>query len=252
MADGTLAGGAPGPVPANEQLTRALTIATDADRTEVYRALLTGSVLVPTRSSAGSPASGPTFLAAQAADGRQILLGFSSAEALRAWPGDARTCTVMTGTELARQARAAGVGGVALDVGGEHPLYLGPTELDQLADGLLPARPGQVRGSVTHATRQVRPSMARWPAGVVALVRDAAADPSVEHAYLFDLAYAGGEPSPAVGFRFGAGGRDAVDRVMVRLADGLRHAVPAGDRVDLVVLDDDLHDAVRGIVQPVA
>lgn len=238
--------------PRNQPLARALAGASiGGDRHDAYRALLPGPVLVPTAPRGGEPPGMPPLLAVQLPRGGPALLGFTSVEALREWSGRIRSFTVMSGAELSHQARAARAVGVVIDAGSAHEMQLEPFELDQLADGLTPLPPGEVHGQLTHATRRIRPSTARWPESAEEAVRAAAGRDGVEQAYLFDIAYNDGEPQPAVGVRFGAAASPGtVDAVMTELAGRLQERLPADVRVDLVVLDDSLHEAVRDLVAP--
>ncbi|HEU0086927.1 MAG TPA: SseB family protein [Pseudonocardiaceae bacterium] len=238
--------------PSNQHLAQALTeFSAGGDRGAVYRALIPGPVLVPTTRREGQSAAMPSLLAVQIPGGGPALLGFTSVQALREWSRQARSFTVMSGTELAHQARAARAEAVVLDPGGGRELHLAPFELDQLADGLVPVPPGEVQGQLTHATRRVRKTAARWPPAAEAAVRTAARRDGVEHAYLFDLAHNDGEFHPAIGLRFRAGEPpEAIDEILTGLARELQQHLPAEVWVDLVVLDDRLFEAVREIASP--
>jgi len=238
--------------PSNQRLAQALTeISDDGDRRDAYRALLPGPVLVPTTRREEESVGIPSLLAVQSARGRPALLGFTSVQALREWSGRARSFTVMSGTELAHQARAARAEGVVLDAGSDHEMQLEPFELDQLADGLAPVRPGEVQGQSTHATRHIRAGEARWPEAAIAAVRVATSRDKVEHAYLFDIAYNDGEFHPAVGLRFRIReSAEDIDEIMTGLARELPRCLPADVQVDIVVLDDSLYEAVRDIASP--
>lgn len=238
--------------PANHQLAQALAeVHAGGQRRDVYRVLLPGSVLVPITAADQDQAGMPSLLAVQSPDGRSVLLGFSSVEALRGWSDRVRSFIVMSGIELVHQACALATESVVLDACSDHAMHLASFELEQLADGLAPVGPGEVRSQLTHATRRIRPSQVRWPQAARVAVRAAADQNEVEQAYLFDIAYHDGQFQPAVGLRFRLKeATGTIDPVMTRLASELQQNLPTDIRVDLVVLDDNLYEAVRHIVSP--
>jgi len=166
MTDPTIIPRSAAKAPRNHRLAQALAgVSIGADWQDVYRALLPGPVLVPTAPRGDEPTDMPSLLAVRFPGG-QALLGFTSVETLRVWSGRVRSFTVMSGTELSHQARAARAGGIVIDAGSDHEIHLEPFELDQLADGLAPVRPGEIQGQTTHAARRIWPSQDGGPSSL--------------------------------------------------------------------------------------
>jgi type III secretion system (T3SS) SseB-like protein len=220
-----------------------------AGRDGVYAALLAGRVLVPATRAAGGPSGSPALLRLAGSDS-EVLLGFSSRQAIEVWSGEFASYVVLPGRDLAKVARASRAAAVVLDAGGAGELTLVPGELDQLADGRMPAQPGNPAPSLAHASRRVRPTQAAWPPEAVAAIEQVGTRPEVSASYLFDVAYDDGDPMPAVGLRFSGDGPATVGEIMTELSQRLAALLPRGATADLIAVDDDLLAGLHGRVAP--
>ncbi len=215
--------------PRNTALAEALAASVDRPvkaRQAVYQALLSGVALVP--AVRGSPAERAAVAVFPTPEGGQELIGFSGVDALRTWSREARTFVAIPGDELARLARRHQVDGVLLNPASASAMSLAPTELDMLADGLIPSAYGSAAATVAWPrSRQIQPTHFAYPDAAVEHLRDPVrGQPDVEAVHLLDIAYGGGEPIPTVAVRF-APVTDS-EALLQEIAESVAAALPRG------------------------
>lgn len=234
--------------PRNPRLLEAMRLAAErgdrAGLVAVLQLLREAPLVVPTLHD---PSSGePRHRAIQTEDG-PVFLAFTDLDALRAWDPEAREWAVMVGKDLATAALEWDAARVTVNPSGPAPGDVLPGDLAWVASGQAPPEaPGGPPPPDPSELRLRAPSEQPDPALVEALRAGVDGIESVRELYLVEDGRTG---NPVVGMVVEP--RSEAAAAAAVLGELVRPHVPAGQPLDLVVLDEARRVEVARLVDPI-
>jgi SseB protein N-terminal domain/SseB protein C-terminal domain len=234
--------------PRNPRLLEAMRLAAErgdrAGLVAVLQLLRQAPLVVPTLHD---PSSGePRHRAIQTEDG-PVFLAFTDLDALRAWDPEVREWAVMIGKDLAAAALEWDAARVAVNPSGPAPGDVLPADLAWVAAGEAPPEaPGGPPPPDPSELRLRAPSEQPDPALVEALRAGVDGIESLRELYLVEDGRTG---NPVVGMVVEPRSEAAAAAAVV--GELVRPHVPAGEPLDLVVLDEARRADVARLVDPI-
>jgi len=232
-----------------EAQMRALAQGAEAARLAAfYAALLKSRLLLPTpglegqgfalgRAHVAGEDTTIRFVTRRDAEGRRVLLVFTSDAAVRAWRPAGCDTILLGARDLFTMAVGAGMYSAVLNPAGPAGGAISHGALVSLADGVVPAADGDPAGArrVESGRITLEAPAAPPPARLVERVRaQLAASPSIRAAYFVRVRVNDGEPGTALALELDAGA--APDAVIPPFLTAVQSAVPDGESVDVLPL----------------
>lgn len=216
-----------------------------------YTALLDSRLLLPTPGLAAQGlAGGQTFVAGaetsirfvaqRDAEGRGVLLAFTSAAAVTAWRPVGCDTLALGARDLFAMAVRAGLHSAVLNPKGPAGGAIAHAALLSLAEGIVPAADGDPTGARRVETGRItlEAPAAPPPAPLVERVRaQLAAAPAIVAVYFVLARIGDGEPHAMLALELAGGA--AADVVSPPFVRGMQGALPAGEYLDVLPLGAD-------------
>jgi SseB protein N-terminal domain/SseB protein C-terminal domain len=232
-----------------EDLMRALGAGVEPARlSRFYGALLESRLLLPTpaleaqgltvgRAHVAGEETTIRFVAQRDAEGRGVLVAFTSDAAVRAWRPAGCDTIALAARDLFTMAVRAGLHSAVLNPAGPSGGAIAHSALLSLAEGVVPAADGDPAGARRVDPGRIaleRPSTAP-PAPLVERVRaQLAASPAIRAAYFVRARIGDGEPHAMLALELDGGA--APDAVIPPFVSGVQPALPAGEYLDVLPL----------------
>jgi hypothetical protein len=215
-------------------------------REALYRELLGATFILPQAEPAEGQEPGLswyrdgepfTALAERDLEGKVVLPVFTDTTALFAWAPPEVSYVAMAAPALFGLAVQVGADSVVINVAGPTGGEVSSAEVHALAQGAVPGAGGTYAFPTGAQAMIRRPEPAPEQALLDALWRAAAAQPSVESAYLVEIVIGQGQPHLLAGIEFApAPEPEALDVAMRTMVDTVNSQAQPGGYVDFMVL----------------